>query len=165
MQDRHRKQTMAEYTNGEKTGKLSSGTSTSSGSSKVRGVPQSFGYIKRHSAGTSTSPNGMQNGGKDATRTAQVSAVPRTKVNKSHYFSKICFLKLIILWLIARFFWFPPGQSFRWHTDVHHGVAGQFVKSRPSLQELQLDWTECQSIVAVRAWQADVGLAEPAQTR
>lgn len=70
---------MAEYTNGEKPQKVSSGTSTSS-SSKVRGVPQSFGYVKRHSAGTSPSPNGVQNG-KDATRTAQVSAVPRTKVN------------------------------------------------------------------------------------
>lgn len=74
---------MAEYANGEKPQKVSSGTSTSSGSSssnKVRGVPQSFGYVKRHSAGTSPSPNGVQNGGKDATRTAQVSAVPRTKV-------------------------------------------------------------------------------------
>lgn len=37
--------------------------------------------MKRHSAGTSPSPNGVQNGSKDAaTRTAQVSAVPRTKV-------------------------------------------------------------------------------------
>ena len=72
---------MAEYANGEKPQKVSSGTSTSSGSSsKVRGVPQSFGYVKRHSAGTSPSPNGVQNGGKDPTRTAQVSAVPRTKV-------------------------------------------------------------------------------------
>ncbi|XP_034945344.1 protein sickie isoform X2 [Chelonus insularis] len=82
-QDKHKKQTMAEYTNGEKPQKVSSGTSTSSGSSKVRGVPQSFGYVKRHSAGTSSSPNGVQNGGKDATRTAQVSAVPRTKVKVS----------------------------------------------------------------------------------
>ncbi|XP_074101205.1 sickie isoform X2 [Cotesia typhae] len=80
-QDKHRKQAMAEYTNGEKPQKVSSGTSTSS-SSKVRGVPQSFGYVKRHSAGTSPSPNGVQNG-KDATRTAQVSAVPRTKVKVS----------------------------------------------------------------------------------
>ncbi|KAI4492848.1 hypothetical protein M0804_002639 [Polistes exclamans] len=78
-QDKHRKQTMAEYANGEKAQKVSSGTSTgnssnSSGSSnKVRGVPQSFGYVKRHSAGTSPSPNGVQNGSKDATtRTAQV---------------------------------------------------------------------------------------------
>jgi len=78
-QDKHRKQTMAEYANGEKPQKVSSGTSTSN-SSKVRGVPQSFGYVKRHSAGTSSSPNGVQNGSKDATRTAQVSAVPRTKV-------------------------------------------------------------------------------------
>lgn len=70
---------MAEYANGEKPQKVSSGTSTTS-SSKVRGVPQSFGYVKRHSAGTTPSPNGVQNGGKDATRTAQVSAVPRTKV-------------------------------------------------------------------------------------
>lgn len=70
---------MAEYANGEKPQKVSSGTSTS-GSGKVRGVPQSFGYVKRHSAGTSPSPNGVQNGGKDSTRTAQVSAVPRTKV-------------------------------------------------------------------------------------
>ncbi|XP_043498796.1 protein sickie isoform X2 [Polistes fuscatus] len=89
-QDKHRKQTMAEYANGEKAQKVSSGTSTgnssnSSGSSnKVRGVPQSFGYVKRHSAGTSPSPNGVQNGSKDAaTRTAQVSAVPRTKVKVS----------------------------------------------------------------------------------
>ncbi|XP_076161208.1 sickie isoform X2 [Ptiloglossa arizonensis] len=81
-QDKHRKQAMAEYANGEKPQKVSSGTSTSS-SSKVRGVPQSFGYVKRHSAGTSPSPNGVQNGGKDATRTAQVSAVPRTKVKVS----------------------------------------------------------------------------------
>ncbi|XP_029033114.1 protein sickie isoform X1 [Osmia bicornis bicornis] len=80
-QDKHRKQAMAEYANGEKPQKISSGTSTS-GSSKVRGVPQSFGYVKRHSAGTSPSPNGVQNG-KDATRTAQVSAVPRTKVKVS----------------------------------------------------------------------------------
>lgn len=79
MQDKHRKQNMAEYANGEKPQKVSSGTSTSN-SSKVRGVPQSFGYVKRHSAGTSSSPNGVQNGSKDATRTAQVSAVPRTKV-------------------------------------------------------------------------------------
>lgn len=77
---------MAEYANGEKPQKVSSGTSTSS-SSKVRGVPQSFGYVKRHSAGTSPSPNGVQNGGKDATRTAQVSAVPRTKVSKFHVIS------------------------------------------------------------------------------
>lgn len=69
---------MAEYANGEKPQKVSSGTSTSN-SNKVRGVPQSFGYVKRHSAGT-PSPNGVQNGGKDASRTAQVSAVPRTKV-------------------------------------------------------------------------------------
>ncbi|KAK0172666.1 hypothetical protein PV328_005959 [Microctonus aethiopoides] len=85
-QEKHRKQTMAEYANGEKPQKVSSGTSTSSGgssSNKVRGVPQSFGYVKRHSAGTSPSPNGVQNGGKDATRTAQVSAVPRTKVKVS----------------------------------------------------------------------------------
>ncbi|EFN87510.1 Protein sickie [Harpegnathos saltator] len=82
--DKHRKQAMAEYANGEKPQKVSSGTSTSSGSSsKVRGVPQSFGYVKRHSAGTTPSPNGVQNGGKDATRTAQVSAVPRTKVKVS----------------------------------------------------------------------------------
>ncbi|XP_072747165.1 protein sickie isoform X7 [Anoplolepis gracilipes] len=81
-QDKHRKQAMAEYANGEKPQKVSSGTSTS-GSSKVRGVPQSFGYVKRHSAGTSPSPNGVQNGNKDATRTAQVSAVPRTKVKVS----------------------------------------------------------------------------------
>lgn len=67
---------MAEYANGEKGQKVSSGT----GSGKVRGVPQSFGYVKRHSAGTSPSPNGVQNGGKDSARTAQVSAVPRTKV-------------------------------------------------------------------------------------
>ncbi|XP_015599262.1 protein sickie isoform X3 [Cephus cinctus] len=80
--DKHRKQAMAEYANGEKPQKVSSGTSTS-GSSKVRGVPQSFGYVKRHSAGTSPSPNGAQNGGKDAARTAQVSAVPRTKVKVS----------------------------------------------------------------------------------
>ncbi|XP_017795260.1 PREDICTED: protein sickie [Habropoda laboriosa] len=81
-QDKHRKQAMAEYANGEKPQKVSSGTSTS-GSNKVRGVPQSFGYVKRHSAGTSPSPNGVQNGGKDSTRTAQVSAVPRTKVKVS----------------------------------------------------------------------------------
>ncbi|KAK9307737.1 hypothetical protein QLX08_001985 [Tetragonisca angustula] len=81
-QDKHRKQAMAEYANGEKPQKVSSGTSTS-GSSKVRGVPQSFGYVKRHSAGTSPSPNGVQNGGKDSARTAQVSAVPRTKVKVS----------------------------------------------------------------------------------
>jgi len=73
---------MAEYANGEKPQKVSSGTSTSN-SSKVRGVPQSFGYVKRHSAGTSSSPNGVQNGSKDATRTAQVSAVPRTKVDQT----------------------------------------------------------------------------------
>ncbi|XP_046739930.1 protein sickie isoform X1 [Diprion similis] len=82
-QDKHRKQAMAEYANGEKPQKVSSGTSTSSGgSSKVRGVPQSFGYVKRHSAGTSNT-NGSQNGSKDPTRTAQVSAVPRTKVKVS----------------------------------------------------------------------------------
>ncbi|XP_048506232.1 protein sickie isoform X2 [Athalia rosae] len=82
-QDKHRKQAMAEYANGEKPQKVSSGTSTSSGgSSKVRGVPQSFGYVKRHSAGTSNA-NGSQNGNKDPTRTAQVSAVPRTKVKVS----------------------------------------------------------------------------------
>lgn len=82
LKEKHRKQAMAEYTNGDnKQQKVSSSTSTSSSSSnKVRGVPQSFGYVKRHSAGTSTSPNGVQNGNKDATRTAQVSAVPRTKV-------------------------------------------------------------------------------------
>lgn len=73
---------MAEYGNGEKVSqKVSSGTSTGSG--KVRGVPQSFGYVKRHSAGTSPSPNGVQNG-KDSARTAQVSAVPRTKVGCLH---------------------------------------------------------------------------------
>ncbi|XP_012287045.1 protein sickie, partial [Orussus abietinus] len=81
-QEKHRKQTMAEYANGEKPQKVSSGTSTGN-SSKVRGVPQSFGYVKRHSAGTSPSPNGSQNGSKDAARTAQVSAVPRTKVKVS----------------------------------------------------------------------------------
>ncbi|XP_063983486.1 protein sickie isoform X2 [Diachasmimorpha longicaudata] len=82
-QEKHRKQTMAEYANGEKPQKVSSGTSTGSSSSKVRGVPQSFGYVKRHSAGTSPSPNGVQNGSKEGTRTAQVSAVPRTKVKVS----------------------------------------------------------------------------------
>lgn len=82
---------MAEYANGEKPQKVSSGTSTSSSSSssKVRGVPQSFGYVKRHSAGTSPSPNGVQNGSKDATRTAQVSAVPRTKVSGEEDFTVI----------------------------------------------------------------------------
>ncbi|XP_011299533.1 protein sickie [Fopius arisanus] len=74
-QEKHRKQTMAEYANGEKPQKVSSGTSTGSSSNKVRGVPQSFGYVKRHSAGTSPSPNGVQNGSKEGTRTAQVSAV------------------------------------------------------------------------------------------
>lgn len=77
---------MAEYANGDKPQKVSSGTSTnSSGSNKVRGVPQSFGYVKRHSAGTSNA-NGSQNGNKDPTRTAQVSAVPRTKVRINHQF-------------------------------------------------------------------------------
>jgi len=90
---------MAEYANGEKPQKVSSGTSTSN-SSKVRGVPQSFGYVKRHSAGTSSSPNGIQNGSKDATRTAQVSAVPRTKVMQK-------FLKNSIISLsIFRIFFF-----------------------------------------------------------
>lgn len=74
---------MAEYTNGEKSQKVSSGTST--GGSKVRGVPQSFGYVKRHSAGTSATSNGIPNGNKEATRTAQVSAVPRTKVDFVFY--------------------------------------------------------------------------------
>ncbi|XP_043276440.1 protein sickie isoform X2 [Venturia canescens] len=82
-QEKHRKQAMAEYANGEKPQKVSSGTSTSSGSSSKVRVPLSFGYVKRHSAGTSPSPNGVQNGGKDPTRTAQVSAVPRTKVKVS----------------------------------------------------------------------------------
>lgn len=42
---------------------------------KVRGVPPSFGYTKRPTNG---------DGGKGETRTAQVSAVPRTKV---YYFT------------------------------------------------------------------------------
>ncbi|XP_063906521.1 protein sickie isoform X3 [Zophobas morio] len=54
-------------------------------SSKVRGVPQSFGYVKRSSSTSNGTPNGtapqvLQNqGGK----TAAVSAVPRTKVKVS----------------------------------------------------------------------------------
>lgn len=40
---------------------------------KVRGVPSSFGYVKRSTSGGS-------GGGKSEARTAQVSAVPRTKV-------------------------------------------------------------------------------------
>lgn len=40
---------------------------------KVRGVPSSFGYVKRSTSGTSGS-------NKSEARTAQVSAVPRTKV-------------------------------------------------------------------------------------
>lgn len=79
MQDKHWKQAMAEYANGEKPQNVSSNTSTSS-SSKIRGVSESFGYVKRHSAGTNPSTNGVQNGVKDATRTAQVSVTPRTKV-------------------------------------------------------------------------------------
>ncbi|KAF5274425.1 hypothetical protein FQR65_LT04341 [Abscondita terminalis] len=60
-------------------------------SSKVRGVPQSFGYIKRNSNsngtngtctvnGTSSPISGVQN---SSGKTAQVSAVPRTKVKVS----------------------------------------------------------------------------------
>lgn len=54
-----------EYCNGERKQNSSSG-----GKGKVRGVPPSFGYVKRPINGT----------GKGETRTAQVSAVPRTKV-------------------------------------------------------------------------------------
>ncbi|KYB25122.1 hypothetical protein TcasGA2_TC031339 [Tribolium castaneum] len=57
-------------------------------SSKVRGVPQSFGYVKRSSStsnGTNGTPNGttpqvLQN---QTGKTASVSAVPRTKVKVS----------------------------------------------------------------------------------
>lgn len=45
------------------------------GKSKVRGVPSSFGYVKRSNSGAGGGTNG-----KTETRTAQVSAVPRTKV-------------------------------------------------------------------------------------
>lgn len=51
-----------EYFNGER-------KSRNDGKSKVKGVPSSFGYVKR-----STSSSGKES------RTAQVSAVPRTKV-------------------------------------------------------------------------------------
>lgn len=51
-----------EYYNGER-------KSRADGKNKVRGVPSSFGYVKR-----STNTNGKES------RTAQVSAVPRTKV-------------------------------------------------------------------------------------
>lgn len=54
-----------DYCNGERKQNNSSG-----GKGKVRGVPPSFGYVKRPVNGT----------GKGETRTAQVSAVPRTKV-------------------------------------------------------------------------------------
>lgn len=43
---------------------------------KVRGVPSSFGYVKRSNSGAGSN-------GKTETRTAQVSAVPRTKVKVS----------------------------------------------------------------------------------
>lgn len=46
------------------------------GKSKVKGVPTSFGYVKRSTNGTSPST-------KTEARTAQVSAVPRTKVKVS----------------------------------------------------------------------------------
>jgi len=45
----------------------------SDGKGKVRGVPSSFGYVKRSTSGTSGNS-------KSEARTAQVSAVPRTKV-------------------------------------------------------------------------------------
>ena len=111
-QEKHRKQAMAEYANGEKSQKVSSGTST--GSSKVRGVPQSFGYVKRHSAGTSPSPNGIQNGSKDATRTAQVSAVPRTKVC-SDKFPTIRIYMLSFHPLIINASFFTKRRVFQWY--------------------------------------------------
>lgn len=49
--------------------------SRSDGKSKVRGVPPSFGYVKRP-----TNANGKES------RTAQVSAVPRTKVITDFHF-------------------------------------------------------------------------------
>ena len=51
-----------EYYNGERKSRVDS-------KNKVRGVPSSFGYVKK-----STNTNGKES------RTAQVSAVPRTKV-------------------------------------------------------------------------------------
>lgn len=51
-----------EYYNGERKSRVDN-------KSKVRGVPSSFGYVKK-----STNTNGKES------RTAQVSAVPRTKV-------------------------------------------------------------------------------------
>jgi hypothetical protein len=60
------------------------------GSSKVRGVPQSFGYVKRSSSatnGTNGTPNGtapqVQVLQSQSGKTASVSAVPRTKVKVS----------------------------------------------------------------------------------
>jgi len=44
------------------------------GKSKVRGVPSSFGYVKRSNSGAGSGQAVQE------TRTAQVSAVPRTKV-------------------------------------------------------------------------------------
>nr|CAD7452239.1 unnamed protein product [Timema tahoe] len=49
--------------------------SNGDGKSKVRGVPQSFGYVKRPTNGCGSSKNEL--------RTAQVSAVPRTKLKVS----------------------------------------------------------------------------------
>ncbi|KAK3907514.1 Protein sickie [Frankliniella fusca] len=54
-----------------------SGGGGKSGGSKVRGVPPSFGYVKRT---TSSSGSG---GSKGEARTAQVAAVPRTKLKAS----------------------------------------------------------------------------------
>ena len=45
---------------------------------KVKGVPLSFGYVKRSTTNGGTTP-----AGKSETKTAQVSAVPRTKVKVS----------------------------------------------------------------------------------
>lgn len=50
----------------------------SDGKGKVRGVPSSFGYVKRSTSGTSGN-------NKSEARTAQVSAVPRTKVSFSFF--------------------------------------------------------------------------------
>ncbi|XP_063244116.1 protein sickie isoform X2 [Bacillus rossius redtenbacheri] len=54
--------------------------SNGDGKSKVRGVPQSFGYVKRPTNGCG---GGSSSGSKSELRTAQVSAVPRTKLKVS----------------------------------------------------------------------------------
>ena len=56
---------------------------------KARGsVPKSFGYVKRSTSSSN---------GKGDPRTAQVSAVPRTKVNKNNIYIFIFYTNWIIM--------------------------------------------------------------------